>query len=512
MRSHLRGLLILFVLGTLPVPLHAQKQEQQPESPVFRRRFTPQAPLLHTPDALYEIWQAFLVSRKANAGDPVAQQELGVRYMLGRGIEADTVKAAYWFYRAAEQNMLSSRFNLGILLYHGWGLSWNPFESFRAFLICAEAGMHEAQYVVGLHYTENLVVTRDYGAALSWIRRAADGGYTPAREAIPELERLAALQHADSAAADTSVSPLAMFMDAGDDSSASAATRALVNNVLLGGDPELRKALGLSRMLDASIAIDSLRLQGIEAAAAAGSPEALAILGRNFETGRGVGRDVVQACSHYIRALRMDWPRASALLTRLVQEPGVIGQIRARARRDDPEAQFVWVALLGLGYEGLLFREQSILTPAQALGMLRKGADRGHLPSINELALCHYAGRWTDPNTGEARRLWSRSAGAGSREGMVRLAVVTVREEEDTTALRDAVVVLRQAAEDGSILAEMALAFCHERGIGVTPGPSEAVRHYRNAARRGSQDAYRALRRMHDALRPDDKAFRVEEI
>lgn len=95
---------------------------------------------------------------------------------------------------------------------------------------------------------------------------------------------------------------------------------------------------------------------------------------------------------------------------------------------------------------------------------------------------------------------------------MVRLAVVTVREEEDTTALRDAVVVLRQAAEDGSILAEMALAFCHERGIGVTPGPSEAVRHYRNAARRGSQDAYRALRRMHDALRPDDKAFRVEEI
>ena len=82
-------------------------------------------------------------------------------------------------------------------------------------------------------------------------------------------------------------------------------------------------------------------------------------------------RDVVLACSYYIRALRMDWPRASELLSRLVQEQGVIAHIRTQARHNDHEAQYVWVALLGLGYEGLLFKEQSMLTPAQAIQMLR---------------------------------------------------------------------------------------------------------------------------------------------
>ena len=165
MRSPLRFVLLAMLIGLVSLPVTAQVDRQLPDSPVFKRRAVSAPPLLLPSDALYDIWQAFLVSRKANAGDPVAQQELGVRYLLGRGVEADSAKAAYWFFKAAEQNMISSRFNLGILLYHGWGISWNPFEAYKAFLISAEAGMHEAEFVVGLHYTENLVVPRDFAAA-----------------------------------------------------------------------------------------------------------------------------------------------------------------------------------------------------------------------------------------------------------------------------------------------------------------------------------------------------------
>jgi uncharacterized protein len=503
------GFLILFS-GTLMLPAIAQMEKQLPESPVFKRRAVTAPPLILPSDALFEIWQAFLVSRKANAGDPIAQQELGVRYMLGRGVEADSARAAYWFFQAAEQNMLSSRFNLGILLYHGWGISWNPFESYRAFLICADAGMHEAEFVVGLHYTENLVVPRDYVAALAWVRKSAEGGYQPAQEALPELERAVARQVRGGApSADSSRSPLALFTESDDDSLSS---QALVKSVLMGGDPELRKALGLSRMLETDIGTDSLRLQGITAAAQAGSPEALAIIGRNYEKGLGVRRDVVLACSYYIRALRMDWPRASDLLSRLVHEQGVIAHIRTQARHNDYEAQYVWVALLGLGYEGLLFKEQSILTPGQAIQMLKEGVTRGHIPSMNELALCYYAGRWVDVDAVEALRLWSRAADAGSREGAIRRAVVTVRQDADSLARSRAVQVLEQAAEDGSILAEMALAFCYERGIGVPSRTAEAVRLYRIAARRGSQDAYRALKRLHDGLRPDEQRFQIDEL
>ncbi len=501
----------LFLLGCVALgPVHAQVDRQLPDSPVFKRRAITTPPLLLPSDALYDMWQAFLTSRKANAGDPVAQQELGVRYLLGRGVEADSTKAAYWFLKAADQNLISSRFNLGILLYHGWGVSWNPFESFRAFQICAEAGMHEAEFVYGLHYTENLVVPRSYATALTWIRKAADGGYAPAKEALPELERAVEREaKQNSTTPDSTQSPLAIFTESEDDSGAG---QALVRSVLSGGDPELRKALGMSTMLEKDISVDTLRLQAITAAAQAGSPEALAIIGRNYEKGLGVRRDVVLACSYYIRALRMDWPRASQLLSRLVQEPGVIGHIRSQARHNDYEAQYVWVALLGLGYDGLLFKEQAILTPAQAIQMLKACVDRGHVPAMNELALCYYAGRWVDPDPAEAMRLWTRAAEAGSREGMIRKAVVTVRQDADTLARARAVQVLQKAGEDGSILAEMALAFCFERGIGVPVRTSEAVRLYRVAARRGSQDAYRALRRLHDGLRPQETRYHVEEL
>ena len=51
---------------------------------------------------------------------------------------------------------------------------------------------------------------------------------------------------------------------------------------------------------------------------------------------------------------------------------------------------------------------------------------------MNELALCYYAGRWVDADPAEAFRLWTRAADAGSREGAIRRAVVTVRQEADT--------------------------------------------------------------------------------
>ena len=202
--------------------------------------------------------------------------------------------------------------------------------------------------------------------------KSADGGYQPAKEALPGTRTRRCTQEREGTQR-RRFRTVTRSHCSRNPRTTSVASQALVKSVLMGGDPELRKALGLSSMLDAEIATDSLRLQGITAAANAGSPEALAILGRNYEKGFGVRRDVVLACSYYIRALRMDWPRASELLSRLVHEQGVISHIRTQARHNDFEAQYVWVALLGLGYEGLLFKEQSILTPGQAIQMLQGG-------------------------------------------------------------------------------------------------------------------------------------------
>ena len=111
----------------------------------------------------------------------------------------------------------------------------------------------------------------------------------------------------------------------------------------------------------------------------------------------------------------------------------------------------------------------------------------------------------------EARRLWLGAQALGSREAEIRLAVIEVRQPADSMRLKEAVAALARAADDGSILAEVALAYCYEHGVGVRARQGEAVRLYRIAARRGSQDAFRALRRLHDDLRPKEARFIIEE-
>jgi TPR repeat protein len=67
--------------------------------------------------------------------------------------------------------------------------------------------------------------------------------------------------------------------------------------------------------------------------------------------------------------------------------------------------------------------------------------------------------------------------------------------------------LLRDAVTEGSVLAEVALAYCYETGTGVSDSFAEAVRLYRAGSRRGSKDAYRALRRLHDRIRPEEDTF-----
>jgi uncharacterized protein len=485
--------------------------QQKIDSPVFKRPRLPQPPLLHTSDILEDIWQTFLMSRKANAGDPIAQHELGVRYMIGKGIEADSGKAAYWFGKAAAQNMLASRFNLGILSFNGWGVSWNPFEAFRAFRIAAEGEMPEAEYIFGLFYAENMVVPLDYDKALYWVRKAAASGSRGAKEGLPDLERSAA-RHAEQRAtgADTlrqvPVVPIALT-----DTSTAPQGSAILQSAMLGADPDMRRALGLAKLLDSELQVDSVGMAALRAAADVGSPEALALLGRCAEEGLGRPRDDVDAIASYVRATRMGSPRAGELLYALLKEPGILQALKSRARRDDPEAMCTWSALHALGFESVLLQSQALLTPTQAVQLLRKAADREYVPALIEMGLWYFAGRWVSIDVVRAEELWKKAASLGSREAELRLAALRLREEKDSAAVAKDLAVVRRGVEDGSVLAEVTLGYCYESGRGVRPLIAEAVRLYRVASRRGSLDAYRALRRLHDERRPADAEFVIHE-
>jgi TPR repeat protein len=507
------------VVGTV----FAQRQE---ESPVFKNYKAPdELPRLRRSDHLYQIWQTFLISRRASAGDVLAQHELGLRYFVGVGVQADTAKAAIWIKKAADQNLREAKFNLGLLTYYGWGIPWDPFETYRLLLFCASHDMQDAQYFLSIFHIENLVRPRSLDSARVWAQMAADGGHKAAKELLTFIDEQIEIQQGSAgaeASPDTSASAvfaaagaapgggqpaLPVFVDFEPDTSQGEGLGTLLKSALERAGPEMKQALGMSQMLDQKTETDSATFEAVLRAADAGSPEALALLGRGHENGTGMAPDPVLASLYYVRAIRMDSPRAPQLLWSLMRSDGFVAELKSRAEKNDPAAMFAWAGMVALGFNGLLVQQGAMITEDQALRFLQEASDGGHVPSLIELGLCYYSGRWTSPDVDSALALWEEARSGGSREAEVRIVVSRVREASGGKLAEADIQLLQEAVLEGSVLAEVALGYCYETGIGVSESFSEAVRLYRAGYRRGSRDAYRALRRLHDQIRPEEDGF-----
>lgn len=507
-------ILLLLPLSLGEGPAHAAADSLV--SPVFKRYRPPRpATLLEQSDITYQLWHTFNLTQNANGGDVLAMQELAVRYLVGKGLKADTVRGAYWTARAAARNLQSARFNLGVLLTNGWGVEWNPFEAYRHFVACAERGMPEAQYVVATFLTENLVLRRDPGAARRWLKAAADSGYAPAAEMLEALRQERGeppeTPSPQAAAADTarSMHPAQalgwtpVFLNLGADTGKTVADDALLAELLREASPELQRALGIHGPPASVDDLDAPARSAVLRAAEAGSPEALTVIGRTFELGAGVDRDRIEALSCYVRALRLDAPRAPQLLTNLLEGEGMREELRKRMRGGEPAAAYCIAALAGLGIGDPLAGSGSWVGLEEGVRLLAAASRKGYVPAMIELGLWRYAGRGGPKDAVEAKRLWAEAAARGSLDAEIRIAVA---ELQDSLGAIDLPRLFRGMAE-GSVIAQMALGVCYESGRGVGRKTGEAASLYRSAARRGSQDGYRALLRLHDAIRPAEPEF-----
>ena len=68
-----------------------------------------------------------------------------------------------------------------------------------------------------------------------------------------------------------------------------------------------------------------------------------------------------------------------------------------------------------------------------------------------------------------------------------------------------------QASEQGSVLAQAALGYCYEKGIGVKKQKGIAAKLFRTAAHRGNEAAFNSLLRMYDEIRPKNTEFEILE-
>jgi TPR repeat protein len=454
-----------------------------------------------------ELWDAFQLVRKANSDDPVARQELGLRYLTGTGFPADTMKAGYWIGKAAQQNYPSARYNYAILLNNGWGVDWNPFDAYRHFRYSAERGMVEAEYAFGLLLTDNLIVPRNYAEALHWIKAAADSGYQPAKETLDEFDRRGIVAQVRSQSADTVRSRRKQQSQQAPSVSEEATGPEdwmLVRDAV----QDRRGRLDTARVrIDSSknsVSLDSSTVQSVIRAADAGSPEALTLIGRWYERGIGFERDVIQSSVRYLRAIRYDSPWAPILLWKLSHTDGYFRILKQRVDAKDPDATFVWAGLTALGFDHQL-------TERQALEMLQQSAEQRNADALVALATLYSSGRWVTADADRARSLFQEARAIGNREAKIRLWMLELRSGADQQRSAEIVRLLRESAEAGSVLAEAVLGYCYQEGKGVPSSIPEALRYYRRAAQRGNQVAYTGLRQMYDRVRPKDAEFQIPD-
>ncbi len=124
----------------------------------------------------YDEWRG-----PAEAGDPLAQYNLGVLYEAGQGVVQDPVEAVKWYRLAADQGLGSAQYNLGLAALLGRGLGQDDRAAAKWFESAAAQGVALAQYNLGVLYASGRGVAQDSGESVKWTSLAAKQGVASAQ-------------------------------------------------------------------------------------------------------------------------------------------------------------------------------------------------------------------------------------------------------------------------------------------------------------------------------------------
>ncbi len=133
-----------------------------------------------------DIWQPL-----AEAGDPVAQFNLGKLYEYGGDtVRQDYAEAARWYREAADQGIAEAQNNLGLMYAQGLGVPRDPRRAAELWKQAADNDYGLAQYNLALAVFRGEGVSRDERVAVIWFERAARAGLPDAQYAMGQLMRL----------------------------------------------------------------------------------------------------------------------------------------------------------------------------------------------------------------------------------------------------------------------------------------------------------------------------------
>ena len=125
--------------------------------------------------------------KAAEQGHPRAQFKFGTYVDMGVALTSH-LKSVDWFKKAADQGDAEAQLALGFKYYDGRDIKQNPYETARLWKLSAEQGFELAQFFWGqLLESGRCGVSKNKKEAIKWFKKAAEQGNSDAKGKLRSL-------------------------------------------------------------------------------------------------------------------------------------------------------------------------------------------------------------------------------------------------------------------------------------------------------------------------------------
>ncbi|HRV98605.1 MAG TPA: tetratricopeptide repeat protein, partial [Aminobacteriaceae bacterium] len=109
----------------------------------------------------------------------------------------DSMKAFYWFDRAARNGYIDAMVNLGVLYEKGDGAVFSPEKAIRWYTEAAEKGSFLGMAYLGEAYYQGRGVRKDEKKAVGLLEQAASSGLPYAQRLLYRIDRIKYMRYRD---------------------------------------------------------------------------------------------------------------------------------------------------------------------------------------------------------------------------------------------------------------------------------------------------------------------------
>lgn len=277
------------------------------------------------------------LTKKAEAGDAVAQFTLGKKYADADGVPKDAAKAVEWYQKAAAQGNADAQHNLGLMYATGEGVTKDITKAVEWWQKSAAQGDAASQFNLGLAYARGEGIPEDMAKAAEWWQKAAAQGDAASQRNLGLMYLLGNGIPKDMAKA------VELFQKAADQ-----------------GDSKAQYRLGMALYSGNGISKDATKaVEWWQKSAAQGDSAAQYSLAWMYAEGEGVPKDMVKAAEWYQKSAAQGNASAQNNLSILYYKGEGVGQDRVLA--------YAWANLAASkgDFNSKRLRDAIPLTPAQ---------------------------------------------------------------------------------------------------------------------------------------------------